>query len=108
MLDFVKFRSQQGSLQRGICVFFVKFRSDHLVVWIIFYVVNLCEMKFYSDDVVVDKVEDLKLQHRMSMLMATLSRKQSLQTVLITSFGLRQGMYSGIFAHTVTLDDLFV
>lgn len=70
-------------------------------------VVNLCEMKFYADDVEIDKEEDRKLRHRISMLTATLNRRQSLQTVLITSFGLRQGMYSGIFVRTVTLDDLF-
>lgn len=70
-------------------------------------VVNLCEMKFYSDDVEIDKEEDRKLRHRISMLVDTIGRKQSLQTVLITSFGLKQGMYSGIFTRTITLDDLF-
>lgn len=70
-------------------------------------VVNLCEMKFYSDDVEIDKDEDRKLRHRVAMIMETLGRKQSLQVVLVTSFGLRQGIYSGIFVRTITLEDLF-
>ena len=70
-------------------------------------VVNLCEMKFYSDDVEIDKDEDRKLRHRIAMMTETLGRKQSLQVVLVTSFGLRQGMYSGTFVRTITLDDLF-
>lgn len=70
-------------------------------------VVNLCEMKFYSDDVKIDKEEDRKLRHRMAMMMETLGRKQSLQAVLVTSFGLCQGIYSGTFVRTITLEDLF-
>lgn len=70
-------------------------------------VVNLCEMKFYSDDVEIDRDEDRKMRHRITMLSETLSRKQSLQTVLVTTFGLKQGIYSGVFTRVVTLDDLF-
>ena len=70
-------------------------------------VVNLCEMKYYGDDYVVDKEEDRKMRHRITMINQTLSRKQTLFVVLITSFGLKQNAYSSIFQQTITLDDLF-
>jgi len=70
-------------------------------------VVNMCEMKFYSDEFTVDKAYHLTLMHRQEMLRPYLSRKQSIISTLITTFGLKQTGYWGDFPQVVTMDDLF-
>ncbi|MDO4512149.1 MAG: ATP-binding protein [Bacteroidales bacterium] len=71
-------------------------------------VVNLCEMKFYSTEISISKEEDRKMRNRIALLMENILRRQSVQPVLITTFGLKEGMYSSSFVRTVTLDDLFL
>lgn len=70
-------------------------------------VINLCEMKFYGDYYLPTKDDDSRMRHRITAISAMLNKKQSLHTVLITTFGLSHGMYSGIFTKTITLEDLF-
>ena len=70
-------------------------------------VVNMCEMKFYSEDFAVSKDYHKKLVHRSNLLLEHLSRKTSIHNVLITTYGLTYNEYSGDFIATITLDDLF-
>lgn len=85
--------------KEGVQIDLVISRSDN--------VVSLCEMKFYSDDYRLDKAEDEKLRHRKTAAMDFLNKKQSLKTVLVTTFGIVNNMYSGAFSQTITLEDLF-
>ena len=70
-------------------------------------VVNMCEMKFYSEDFTVSRDYHKKLVHRMNLLVERLPRKTAIQPVLLTTYGLTYNEYSSDFMHTVTLDDLF-
>ena len=70
-------------------------------------VVNMCEIKFYGDMFSVDKSYDLVLRHRQSLLAKELSPRMSIHNTLITTFGLRNNEYSGIFSKVITLDELF-
>lgn len=70
-------------------------------------VVNMCEIKFYSDEFAVDKSYHTKLLHRINMLLSKVNRKASIHSTLITTFGLKYNEYSGGFVNIVTLDDLF-
>jgi len=74
-------------------------RDDH--------VVNVCEIKFYSGDFVVDKAYDRVLRNRVSLLSKELSPKESVYNTLITTYGLRTNEYSGVFTQVVTMNDLF-
>jgi AAA+ ATPase superfamily predicted ATPase len=71
-------------------------------------IVNLCEMKFYSEDFAVNKSYHQKLVHRTNLLLQHLSRKTAIHPILITTYGLEYNEYSSDFMHTITLDDLFV
>ena len=71
-------------------------------------IVNLCEMKFYSEDFSVSKSYHQKLVHRTNLLLQHLSRKTAIHPILITTYGLEYNEYSNDFMHTITLDDLFV
>lgn len=70
-------------------------------------VVNMCEMKFYSEPFSVSKAYHAKLVHRQNLLAEQLPRKTVIQPVLVTTEGLVYNEYSGIFQNTVTLDALF-
>lgn len=70
-------------------------------------VVNLCEMKFYSEEFKVNKEYHKTLVHRTNILIEHLSRKTSIHNTLITTYGLEYNEYSSDFIHTITLDELF-
>ena len=70
-------------------------------------VVSLCEMKFTSTEFNVDKSYDMKLRNRIQQIQQLVSRRHHVQMVLVTTFGLKYGVHSGIFQQTLTADDLF-
>lgn len=86
--------------QRGGQVDLVLTRKDNMV--------HVCEMKCYDDLYQVSKEEEMKLRHRLSLVRENVKKRQSVQATLVTTFGLKQGKYSGIYTQTVLLDDLFV
>lgn len=71
-------------------------------------VVNMCEMKFYSDDFSVNKSYHKKLVRRTNSLLEHLPRKTVIHSVLVTTYGLVYNEYSSDFIATITLDDLFL
>ena len=71
-------------------------------------VVNMCEIKYYGDEFVVNKEYYKVLLHRQELLAKELSPKNSIHNTLITTFGLVYNEYSGIFSNVITLEDLFV
>ena len=70
-------------------------------------VVNMCEMKFYGEEFTVTKAYERKLAHRQILISEMVSRRTVIHPVLITTYGLTYNEYSGAFAQTLTIDDLF-
>ena len=70
-------------------------------------VVNMCEIKFYSDIYTVDGDYHRVVMHRQALLEPYLKRGMGIRSTLITTYGLKQNKYSGVFTNVVTLDDLF-
>ena len=70
-------------------------------------VINMCEIKFTSNDFVVDKSYYRVLLSRPEMLLEMVSPKISIRSTLITTYGLKHNEYSGAFTNVITLDDLF-
>lgn len=70
-------------------------------------VVNMCEIKFYGEEFVVDKKYDMLLRHRTSLLARELSAKTAIHSTLITTFGLKYNEYSGAFVKVIDMDSLF-
>lgn len=58
-------------------------------------VINMCEIKFYGDEVVVDKNYDRILRHRQALLAEEVSPKMAIHSTLITTYGLKYNEYSG-------------
>ena len=74
-------------------------RRDH--------VVNMCEIKFYSEDFAVDKDYHMILERRKRLLREVIPKKSVIHNTLITTYGLKHNEYYSDFINTVTLDDLF-
>ena len=70
-------------------------------------VVNLLEIKWSKNEYAMDKEEHLKLERREEVLSSYLLKRESIQTVLLTSFGLKNGEYQSDFSRVLTLDHLF-
>ena len=70
-------------------------------------VVNMCELKFYSNDFKVEKKYYRVLLSRQELLGGIISPKKVIHQTLVTTFGLQYNEYSGIFDHVITMDDLF-
>ena len=85
--------------QDGVQIDMVISRKDN--------VVNVCEMKFYSEVFAVTEDYQKKLVQRANLITKMLPKKMTVQGVLVTTYGLAYNAYSGAFASTVTLDDLF-
>ncbi len=71
-------------------------------------VINLCEIKFYLDDFVVDLDCFKKINSRTEAIRPYVSKKACVYSTLITTYGLRKNEYSSVFQNVVVLDDLFL
>ena len=70
-------------------------------------VINMCEIKFYSDLFAVDKGYDLLLRHRRTLLCEEIPKKSIIHTTLITTYGIKENEYRWAFDNVITMDDLF-
>lgn len=71
-------------------------------------VVNMCEMKCYNDDFEVSAEYARLIRSRINKVINNVSKRASVQPTLVTTFGLKPGANSGVFAKTIALDELFV
>ena len=70
-------------------------------------VINLCEMKFCQVEYTITKEYDARMRDKLDRLMLETGRKRNVQTVFVTTYGLKNNMYSGKVQRVVTMDDLF-
>ena len=71
-------------------------------------VVNLCEMKFSTGPFDITKAYSEKLRNRMSLFRSVTKTTKSLANTFVTTYGVKNGKYSGIVSSQATMDDLFV
>ncbi len=69
--------------------------------------INLCEIKFYSSEFAIDKSYSLNLRNKVNAFRSSTKTRKALVPTMITTFGVKPNMYSGIVQQEVTLDDLF-
>ena len=70
-------------------------------------VINICEMKFSINEYVIDKTYDMNLRNKIETFRRMTNCKKSLQTTMITTYGVKKNKYSNIVQSEVSLDDLF-
>ena len=70
-------------------------------------VINICEMKFSINEYAIDKDYDMRLRNKIESFRKLTKCTKSLQTTMVTTYGVKRGKYSGVIQSQVTLDDLF-
>lgn len=68
---------------------------------------NMCEIKFYGEEFMVDRKYDQVLRKRVSALTTLINKKCSIQNTLISTFGVKNSEYRWDFEKVITLEDLF-
>ena len=91
--------SKKGGDEDGVQIDLLIQRNDN--------VINMCEIKFTSEDFTVDKNYYRVLLSRPERIRELVSPKTSIQSTLITTYGLKRNEYSGAFTNVITMDDLF-
>ena len=71
-------------------------------------VLNMCEIKYLSEDFLVNSAYQRKLANRQAIIQKKISPKKVIHHTLITTFGITHNEYSGIFSKVITLEDLFI
>jgi len=69
--------------------------------------INLCEIKFYGSEFVIDKNYAMKLRKKMTALREATATKKSIALTMVTTFGVATNSYSPMVQQQATLDDLF-
>lgn len=70
-------------------------------------VINLCEIKFSQNPFVIDKDYDMQLRNKIATFQSATKTRKALHLTMITTYGVKQNMYSSIVQSQATMDDLF-
>lgn len=70
-------------------------------------VINICEMKFSENQYEIKKDYDEELRNKIAVFKEVTGTKKAIQLIMVTTYGVKQNMYSSIMQDEVTLDDLF-
>ncbi len=75
-------------------------RKDHNI--------NLCEIKFYSDEFSIDKSYEKTLQHKIDVFKARTKTRKTVFLTMITTFGVKENTYSSrLVQKNLTMEALF-
>lgn len=70
-------------------------------------VINLCEMKYSINKYTFTKKDDESLRNKMVAIKAASKTTYSIHPVLVTTYGLSDGKYTGIIQAVITAEELF-
>ena len=90
---------KDGTIWPGAQIDLLLCRGDH--------VINVCEMKYSQYSYALTKEYETKIRERNNTFVHFTNTKDAIQNILVTTYGLKENLYSGIFSATVTMEDLF-
>ena len=70
-------------------------------------IINLCEMKFASDEYTIDKAYSQKLREKRTAFLTETGTRKAAHTTLVTTYGLKRNEYSAEILFQMTMNDLF-
>lgn len=75
-------------------------RNDH--------VINICEIKFYNAEYIIDKRKAMQYRNKMASFKEATQTKKQIVLTMITTFGIKENIYSiGLADVSLTMDVLF-
>ena len=69
--------------------------------------INICEMKWASEAYVIDKDYDEKLRNKVAAFIRETGTRKSILISMVTTYGVKENMYSDAVQSQVVMDDLF-
>jgi len=88
-----------GTEWAGVQIDLLLCRGDH--------VINVCEMKYCKSEFTLTGDYEKHIRERNDTFVHLTKTRDAIHTVLVTTYGLKQNMYSSSICATVTMDDLF-
>ena len=85
--------------EKGVQIDLVLDRADR--------VITFCEIKFAKGLFEIDRAYDLNLRNKMEVFRNETKTRKALHLAMITTYGVKQGKYSGIVQSEVVMDELF-
>jgi len=70
-------------------------------------VINLCEMKFASDEYEIGGDEERRLRERRELFKKVTGTKKAVHLTYVTTYGLKRNSHAGVAQSEANLDDLF-
>ena len=70
-------------------------------------VINLCEMKYASDEYTVTAADDRAIRRKVSDFLTATQSRSAIHVTLCTTYGLHESPYAGRIQALITCDDLF-
>ena len=70
-------------------------------------VIDICEMKYYADEFVMDENEANRINNRILRLREETGTDKAIHALLVTTKGLKRNAYSDVIQAVVTMPDLF-
>lgn len=70
-------------------------------------VINLCEMKYSISEFEITKKYDEEIRQRRELFRSVTKTRKALHLTMVTTYGLKNNLYSGQIQSEVRLDDLF-
>ena len=70
-------------------------------------IINLCEIKYVNMKYTITKDYEEKLREKIEIFRQEITPRKAIHLLMLTTFGLKQNLYSGSVQNEVTLDDLF-
>ncbi|MBO7143488.1 MAG: ATP-binding protein [Salinivirgaceae bacterium] len=70
-------------------------------------VINLCEMKFSSGEYAISADDEANFRNKIETFRQATGTKKALHFTMVTTFGVKKNIHSGIVQKEVTLDEIF-
>lgn len=70
-------------------------------------VINVCEMKWASEEFVIQKADDADIKNKVSALERESGTKKAIHVTMVTTYGVKHNMYYDEIQSEVVLDQLF-
>ena len=70
-------------------------------------VINVCEMKWASEEFVIQKTDDADIKNKVSALERETGTKKAVHVTMVTTYGVKHNMYYDEIQSEVVLDQLF-
>lgn len=70
-------------------------------------IINLCEMKYSTQEYEITKRYNDEMQERKELFRSKTKTRKALHLTLVTTYGVKPNAYSGMIQSEVTMDDLF-